>query len=181
MLLSMLFGLALGSGPQFQPPPPAKFEAETLTPEQEAERLKQLQARAKAGEPDACFFLGNFFWQGRLLPKDTKAALELWRTAAKKDQVAAMWNLGSRLQTGEEGVPKDLKEACMWLEKAAAKGHPKAVNRLAKLYEEGDGVPKDLAKAEAFYEQAITLQVKGAKESLARVRLAIAKGKLKSK
>lgn len=181
MLLSLLFSLSPVASPQFPPPPPAKFDTETLTPEQEADRLKQLQARAKAGEPDACFFLGNFLWQGKVLPKDTKAALESWRTAAKKDHVAAMWNLGSVLQEGKEGVKKDLKEAVLWLEKAAAKGHPKAANRLGKLYELGEGVPKDLTKAEALFLQASSLKVKEADESLARVRLAIAKAKLKSK
>lgn len=181
MLLSLLFSLSLGASPQYQTLPPAKFENETLTPEQEAERLKQLQARAKAGEPDACFFLGNFLWQGKVLPKDTKAALEHWRTAARKGHESAMWNLGSILQEGKEGVKKNPKEAFLWLEKAAAKDHPKAANRLGKLYELGDGVPKNLAKAEAFYQQAVRLNIKEAEESLARVRLAIAKGRLKSK
>ncbi len=170
MMLSLLFSLSLSASPQVPTPPPAVFESEKLTPEQEAERLKQLQVRAKAGDPEACFFLGNFLWQGRLLPKDTQAALECWRTAAKKDHVPSMWNLGSMLQAGEAGIKKDLKEGRLWLEKAAAKGHPKAANRMGKLYENGEGVPKDLAKAEAFYLQAVTLHVKGAKESLARVR-----------
>ena len=67
--------------------------------------------------------------------------------------VEAMFNLGVAYDFGD-GVERDMEQAIMWYERAAACGDVRAMFNLGVTYDIGDGVEMDDAQAVAWYEQA---------------------------
>ena len=68
----------------------------------------------------------------------------------------AQFNLG-QLYTLGHGTVQDYGKAAEWLEKAAAKGHPKALNNLGMASLDGMGVPMDRVKAGEYFRKAALL------------------------
>jgi hypothetical protein len=86
-------------------------------------------------------------WSG---PKDLAEAARWYRLAAEKGEAGSQFHLGYMLLLGE-GVPKNLDEGLMWLERAAAQEEFLAFAWLLDCYENGDsGVPIDTAKAQQW-------------------------------
>jgi uncharacterized protein len=77
---------------------------------------------------------------------------ELKQHAAKGDP-AACFELGDRLMLGD-GVPEDLQQARVMMEKAAQGGIADAWFRLGKIHHDALGVPRDYAKAFEYYTEA---------------------------
>ena len=75
------------------------------------------------------------------------------KTAAENGDGAAQYELGATYANGR-AVPRDLKLAAKWYEKAAAQGIAPAQYRLASLYEKGTGIAQDRARAKTLYQQA---------------------------
>ena len=67
-------------------------------------------------------------WQGG----DYAAAVAIWRPLAKKGDADAEFDLGQAYRLGR-GVPVDLAQAQLWLEKAADAGHLDAQTTLGLL------------------------------------------------
>ncbi|HEY9755488.1 MAG TPA: tetratricopeptide repeat protein [Oculatellaceae cyanobacterium] len=65
----------------------------------------------------------------------------------------AQFELSTRYGKGE-GVPIDLKQAAIWVEKAASQGLPEAEMTLGQYYEDGIGVQEDVEKAKSLYLKA---------------------------
>ncbi len=78
------------------------------------------------------------------------------RIAATRGNPAAQVEIASRFAKGT-GVPKSLKKAAKWYNRAAASGFAPAQYRLAALYERGQGVKKDLGMARTWYRRAAEL------------------------
>jgi localization factor PodJL len=78
------------------------------------------------------------------------------RVAAARGHPAAQFEVASRYAKGK-GVPKDLKTAAEWYDRAAAQGFAPGQYRLAALYERGYGVKKDLSIARTWYRRAAEL------------------------
>lgn len=72
------------------------------------------------------------------------------KAAAEAGDGAAQYHLAVRYAEGRS-VPRDLKLAAHWFEKAAASGLAPAQYRLASMYEKGLGVAEDKSKAKALY------------------------------
>ncbi|POG78598.1 hypothetical protein GLOIN_2v1535801, partial [Rhizophagus irregularis DAOM 181602=DAOM 197198] len=53
-----------------------------------------------------------------------------------------------------EGIEKNLEKAFYWYQKAAERGHVKAMTNLASYYEIGEGTEKNLEKAFYWYQKA---------------------------
>jgi len=68
------------------------------------------------------------------------------------------------------GGPKDEVAARAWLERAAAQGHPDALDWMGSFAENGRGGPKDEAAAKAYYEKAAALGNEDAKAALERIK-----------
>jgi hypothetical protein len=68
----------------------------------------------------------------------------------------AMHNLGAMLENGR-GMAKNLAEAAIWYERAAALDYPPALNDLGRFYLAGIGAPKNYMRAKASFEQAAQL------------------------
>ena len=75
------------------------------------------------------------------------------REAAQRGQADAQYQLADRLNEGR-GLPRDLKLAALWYERAAMQDLPLAQYKLGLVYEKGLGVEKDLAKAKNWYAKA---------------------------
>jgi localization factor PodJL len=78
---------------------------------------------------------------------------EKLRSDAFAGKADAQYEVGIRFAEGR-GVPKDLQNAALWLERAARQGLPPAQYRYGRLAEKGDGMQKDVATARRYYEQA---------------------------
>jgi TPR repeat protein len=57
-----------------------------------------------------------------------------------------------------------------WFEKAAAQGHPGALERMGAFAQSGRGGPQDSSAAKAYYEKAAALGNEEAKAALERAR-----------
>ena len=113
-----------------------EFERELLR----AGQLGSIHAQRILG---VMYETGN--WSG---PKDLAEAAHWYRLAAEKGEANSQFHLGYMLLLGE-GVPKNLDEGLMWLERAAAQDEFLAFPWLLDCYENGDsGVPIDAAKAQ---------------------------------
>lgn len=75
------------------------------------------------------------------------------RAAALSGDAAAAYEVGMRFADGR-GVPRNTKEAALWLERAAKQGLAPAQFRLGGFYEKGIGVKKDYANAAHWFREA---------------------------
>jgi TPR repeat protein len=66
------------------------------------------------------------------------------------------------------GGPKDDAAARVLFEKAAAQGHPAAMERMGAFAQSGRGGPQDSAAAKSYYEKAAALGNEDAKAALKR-------------
>ena len=96
---------------------------------------------------------------------------------AKAGDADSMNTLALNYYWGNGGVKKDYREALMWFDKAAAKGHREALFNLGGLYEHGYGTPINLPNALNCYKLAKDQGFDFArhdKDAIARVEVAIA-------
>lgn len=63
---------------------------------------------------------------------DKKNALMIWHSAATRGVPEAQLRVGLLFDRGE-GTPQDALESYRWLRHAAAQGHPRAINELARI------------------------------------------------
>jgi localization factor PodJL len=75
------------------------------------------------------------------------------RSQARDGSALAQFDLAVSYTDGRV-LPRDLKTAAQWYEKAASQGFAPAQYRLASFYEKGLGVTRDTDKASALYQKA---------------------------
>lgn len=56
--------------------------------------LQKLQQRCDSGDAEGCFNLGLMYDEGKVVPKDNRKAVELYRKACYGDNMAGYNNLG---------------------------------------------------------------------------------------
>jgi TPR repeat protein len=140
-----------------------------LTPEQQ-EGMQDILTKARAGEAESLFFLGNYYFDGKYgFPGNFAKGIACWQLAAAQGHVSAIWNLGNAYYNGN-GVKRSVRKAFHYYRLAAEKDHIKALNRMGKAYETGEFVAKSLEKAEAFYLRAAEFRNASAIEALKRIR-----------
>lgn len=84
---------------------------------------------------------------------DHAAALEIWRSIAKKGHPAAQFQIGLLYHRGE-GVLPNLKQAAHWYRKAADRGDADAQLNLGLLYAQGEGVKRSYVSAYKWFSLA---------------------------
>jgi len=104
--------------------------------------IRELRAKATAGDANAQNNLGFLYADGRGVPKDDALAVAWYRKAAEQGHAGAQYNLNTMYAYGR-GVTKDNTAAVAWLRKAAEQGHTTAQLNLGVRYQNGLGVPKD--------------------------------------
>lgn len=100
------------------------------------ERIKEIKAKAEAGNSEAQFDLGQLFYDGWGVPTDHAMAVKWWREAAKQGHGKARNNLGNCYRMGH-GVSRDDFEAWKLFRLAAFQGLIDAQANLAGMYGEG--------------------------------------------
>ena len=95
-----------------------------------------LCAAAMAPAAPGKFDLGRMYRHGDGVGRDSVRAFGLIREAATEGDAAAMFTLSNMLAAGE-GVPRDLGAARHWLEAAADKENPEALQQLALNLQDG--------------------------------------------
>jgi TPR repeat protein len=98
----------------------------------DAAEAETVMARARDGDPEAQYRLGQAYRNGWGRDKDPVAAMAWLREAADRGLAEAQCALASMYETGE-GIPPDLRKARQWYEKAALQGFADAQVGLAAL------------------------------------------------
>jgi hypothetical protein len=88
-----------------------------------------------------------------------KAAVEWYRKAAEKGDVAGELHLAALYRDGGKGFAREMAQAAAWYRKAAEQGDAGAQGTLGVLYSIGQGVPRD--DVEAYYWLDLAASVKG--------------------
>jgi len=115
--------------------------------------FKQAAARhvklaADQGHPDAQNILGFMKLKGEGVPVDKKAAAKLMFQADTGEESSSFADFNRALLLAEgKDVPRDMKRAVYYFERAARKGSSRAKFNLAILLERGEGVEKDKKRA----------------------------------
>jgi TPR repeat protein len=108
---------------------------------------------AEAGNELAAFKLVDFYYDHR--NDRINKAIELCHWLISKNEFVGNCYLKlGRIYYRGKGVPRDVAQARIWLEKGAALGHGNSCMDLALMYYLGEGVEKDVAKAIFLVETA---------------------------
>lgn len=116
---------------------------------------------AEAGDADAQFNMGQAAKLGRGVPADMNAAIDWYRKAAVQGHMRAEDNLG--LLMFQQG---DRAGAMPYLQRAAARGEPRAQYVVGTALFNGDLLSKDWVRAYAFMTRAATSGLAQASTSL---------------
>ena len=103
--------------------------------------LRDLQERARAGDPVAQFNMGVKYAEGIEVQQDYLEAARWYGAAADQGDAPAQFNLGLMFYQGI-GLPKDLRYAYELFSLAAAQGDSRAQAGMTAVLGE---VPKDIA------------------------------------
>jgi TPR repeat protein len=125
----------------------------TGAPASDAQLIAQLRASAAKNDAKAQHDLGLLLMEGRLLPRDEKAAGEMFEKAAVQGLANAQYNLGVMYDNGI-GRPADQTMAYFWYSAAADQGHIAAQYNLGVAAAQGKGAPRDYAVAALWFERA---------------------------
>ena len=113
---------------------------------------KALIVKADAGDSDSQFRVGSAYDTGKGAPRDGVKAMKYYLLAAEQGHANGQNSVGSGLQ-----AEKRYAEALPWYERAAAQGHPVALNNLAYLHDVGLGVQQNRAKGFELYSRSADL------------------------
>jgi TPR repeat protein len=130
----------------------------------EAQARKLFERAAEAGNPRGVTNLAALSGSGA--PADPARARALLAKTAETN-AEAQYQLGMMMADGTGG-PKDDVAARALFEKAAAQGHPGALERMGAFAQSGRGGAQDSSAAKAYYEKAATLGNEDAKAALKR-------------
>ncbi|MEN2466198.1 tetratricopeptide repeat protein [Ornithinibacillus sp. JPR2-1] len=105
---------------------------------------------AQAGNPEALYWLGNYYYMGKIVKKDLEKTFLCYEEAAEKGYPDAINNYADMYLRGEY-VEKDNKRALKLFKKAAEHGVPEAMYTLGYMYENGVGTEIDLEESKAWF------------------------------
>ena len=124
-----------------------------------AEAHKIIKRLVSTAYPDAMFFLGDCYSQGRPgFDKDTKEAFSLYQSAAKAGHAQAAFRVAVCCELGLEedgGTKRDLGKAVQWYKRAATLGDTPAMYKTGVIQLKGLlGQPMDSAEAVVWLRKA---------------------------
>jgi len=131
----------------------------------EREQLLPIYDRARSGDVESAYELGEAYLHERGVVHNEKEAAKWLATAVQGGNTSAMYDLGGMYQSGE-GVAKDDEKALSLFQKAALLGNVSAMDTLAWKYRYGSGVEKDEALAKKWQEKALAAYRAGVKFDL---------------
>ncbi len=138
-------------------------------PQNMTEAGKLLQRAADVGVAQAISALGDRFYSGQGVARDTSKAKALYTQAAEDRVETALYMLA--LFAAHEGNRPEAVRRFKTLEELASRGNSTAMYLLGWRYEQGIDVSVDLAAARKWYEKAANYGSGDALESLGRFSL----------
>ena len=145
--LAAFFALAQVSATRAQAQEPAP-----AAPSQ-ANDFYTLQKQADAGDAQAQFALGNYYFRGRGVAQDYTQALIWYRRSADQGFAPAQNQLGNMYEH-DFGVKTDYARAITYYHSASDQGYALAQYNLANMLENARGVRRDYRQALALYRKA---------------------------
>jgi TPR repeat protein len=119
-----------------------------------------LLAKANAGDAASQVAVGEDYAAGKGVARDYKQAVEWYRKAADKGDIAAEMHLATLYRDGGgKYFARDMVQAAEWYRKAAEQGDVTAQGILGTLYSMGQGVP--LSYPDAYFWLDVAAHVKG--------------------
>lgn len=133
----------------------ADFEADLTETEKTPlpHALRELHARAAAGDANAQLNMGGVFFKGEQLEQDFAEAAKWFHLAAKQGQVQAQFNLAMMYTIGQ-GVEQNHTEAVKWYQLAALQKLAIAQLNLGVAYATGSGIAQNDALAIKWFRLA---------------------------
>jgi TPR repeat protein len=131
----------------------------------EVQARKLFERAAEAGNPRGVTNLAALSGGGGAPADPVRARALLAKTA--ETNAEAQYQLGMMMAEGTGG-PKDDVAARNLFEKAAAQGHPAALERMGAFSQSGRGGAQDSGAAKTYYEKAAALGNEDAKAALKR-------------
>ena len=92
-----------------------------------------IKEAAKTGDAESQLITGNLLYNGYGCDPSPTEAFEWWLKAAEQNDPDAEYNVAGAYYLGEMGVPKDLKKAKYWYERAASHGKEQALERIEEF------------------------------------------------
>jgi TPR repeat protein len=121
------------------------WDDEQGSAEDNARVLAHLRAAAKSGHLEACFHLGNWYWERpNRTERQRRRAISLWRRAANGGLESAQYTLGVDYAT-DPNMPINPKESVRFYRMSALNGNAEALHNLGMMSLLGEGIPKDEA------------------------------------
>lgn len=114
--------------------------------------------------PQAQYYAGEIYYQGKLVPKDIAKAADWFNKAAQQGSPEAMNRIGEMWAAGVNGAP-DTEEAAKWYQRAATRGLAEAQYNLGMCYAKRDGVPNNPVEAWKWLQLAAKQNVPNAAEA----------------
>lgn len=131
-----------------------------------ANAVREWQAQADKGDPDAQFNLGQAYKWGKGVPQDLTRAEVLFAKAAQRGHTGAADNYGLLLfQRGQHA------QAIPYIQAAADRGEKRALYLLGIAHFNGENVPKDWVRAYAL--ETLSAQVGPDQTTLPQARAAL--------
>jgi TPR repeat protein len=112
-----------------------------------------LLAKAKVGDADAQYQVGNAYNYGRRVRRDYAQALNWYRKGAEQGNADAQFQLGGLYHFGH-GVPRDAVLAFDWAKKAAIQGQIDAEFFISTCYSEGWGIGRNKGESVFWLQKA---------------------------
>lgn len=135
------------------------------------EAMRWFRQAAEAGHAPAQARLGYILDQA----EENAEAARWYRRAAEQGDAGGQYGLG-RMYAAGEGVTRDIKQALVWITRAAEQDHLAAITALAAIHESGvNGSVPDKELARRWYERGAEL---GDQRSIQRLVRAYRNGEL---
>lgn len=105
---------------------------------------------AQAGNPEALYWLGNYYYMGKVVEKNLEKTFLCYKESAEKGYPDAINNYADMYLRGEY-VEKDDKRALALFKKAAEHEVAEAMYTLGYMFENGIGTEIDLEESKAWF------------------------------
>ncbi|HEX4758475.1 MAG TPA: tetratricopeptide repeat protein [Terracidiphilus sp.] len=125
----------------------------------------EMREAATAGDTQAQFALGNYYFNIRFETLDYLQVLTWYRKSAAQGFAPAQNQLASMYENNI-GLPQDDKNAANYYRLAANQGYAPAQNNLAAMFENGRGVHRDYIQALGWYRKAADQNLSSAEKQV---------------
>lgn len=130
--------------------------------------IDDLRVMAEHGDLQAQTKMGDWYYNGRGVPKDHAEALRWYRMAAEQGDSDTQYCVARMYREGD-GVPQNTEEAVKWCRRSAEQGYDLAQYDLGVAYELSEGVPQAYAEAAKWYRKAANQGVAYAQHNLGKL------------